>query len=376
MICDLDGIFDSKLAKKVHASEPAPIKQESEEIAAPFPTGFLQSTSNETQHNTRSPTVDEDVKPDISASAFGALTSQAALSTKDLTKEASIARRIELLQSESRSFVIRRLNALLLPTLLEVYGASVSSTIRLRTLVAMLKIAYFNKPEYLAKTLKPIPMASFLASILANRDQTTLVMHALQMVDLLLCKLPDDYHFFFRREGVMHEVDRLANQSISLAPSIPSTSKSKSFSLFSTSKYRILYLYSSLGLSDEDTLQIPPSSSTRRSSTLQAYSTLSSASSSGTRDQLVYRARQLRSKYAGEETSASSKADDILDHLRQITSALSSVDAEWRAVALLEELAVLFSRPENPVSSFELSESGLVSSLLRFTTEARPTGRK
>ncbi|KAI8455143.1 hypothetical protein BY996DRAFT_4540936, partial [Phakopsora pachyrhizi] len=108
--------------------------------------------------------------------------------------------RIELLQSPLRQQIIQRFNGLLLLILLEVYGASVSTTIRLKTLVAILKVTNFSKTEYLCRILKPVPLASFLASILANRDQNSLVMYALQMVDLLLEKLSEDYHFFFCRE--------------------------------------------------------------------------------------------------------------------------------------------------------------------------------
>ncbi|EGG06319.1 uncharacterized protein MELLADRAFT_48491 [Melampsora larici-populina 98AG31] len=326
----------------------------------------------------------EDIKPDIS-SVLGLVASHGSpTSTKELTKEAMIAHRIELLESPAREVTVRRLNALLLPTLLEVYGASVSSTIRVKALVAMLKIAYFNQPDYLSKTLKPIPMASFLASILANRDQTALVLHALQMVDLLLCKLPDDYHFFFRREGVMHEVDRLADQSLSSPSSSNSkhklshqslASSTESDSLHSTMPASALidnYPPSSLISSS---LQVPMASSSRRSGVLQAFAAAySSSSSSGTRDQPIYRARQLRNRYAGGETSASLKAQAMLDHIRNITESLSIVDSEHEAATLLKELAQLFSQHENPVSSFELSESGLVGSLLRYATETRAFG--
>ncbi|KAH9821476.1 hypothetical protein DFH28DRAFT_1078835 [Melampsora americana] len=328
---------------------------------------------------------EEDIKPDISSSALGLVSSHGSSTlTKELAKEAMIAHRIELLESPTREVTVRRLNALLLPTLLEVYGASVSSTIRVKALVAMLKIAYFNQPAYLARTLKPIPMASFLASILANRDQTALVLHALQMVDLLLCKLPDDYHFFFRREGVMHEVDRLADQSLSSPsssnskhklshqPSAPPAESESPHSKMPASALFDNYPTSSVMSSS---LQVPMTSSSRRSGVLQAFSAAySSSSSSGTRDQPIYRARQLRNRYAGGETSASLKAQAMLDHIRTITASLLTVDSEHEASTLLQKLAQLFSQPENPVSSFELSESGLVGSLLRFATETRASG--
>jgi E3 ubiquitin-protein ligase TRIP12 len=71
-------------------------------------------------------------------------------------------------------------------------------TARLKVLVAVLKIAYSSKAKHLNQTLRHIPLASILASILANRDRSSRVMYALQMVDLLLANLPDDYNFIFR----------------------------------------------------------------------------------------------------------------------------------------------------------------------------------
>ncbi|KNF02477.1 hypothetical protein, variant [Puccinia striiformis f. sp. tritici PST-78] len=265
--------------------------------------------------------------------------------------------------------VVQRFNALLLPTLLEVYGASVSSAIRLKALVAVLKIAYFSKTEYLTRTLKPIPLASFLASILANRDQNSLVMYALQMVDLLLAKLPDDYDFIFRREGVMHEVNRLAEStptgsSIKTRISNVPVGGSRSESHMSAATNAL----------DEELLQVP-SSLGRHSSSINAFSSASTSSSStSTKDQLIYRACHLKAKCVMAETTASIRAQEILDNIRDVVNALGTVQTTEEAKLALTKLAALFSRENDPATSFELLESGLVEGLLRFATESRSFG--
>ncbi|KAI7948318.1 hypothetical protein MJO29_009983 [Puccinia striiformis f. sp. tritici] len=265
--------------------------------------------------------------------------------------------------------VVQRFNALLLPTLLEVYGASVSSAIRLKALVAVLKIAYFSKTKYLTRTLKPIPLASFLASILANRDQNSLVMYALQMVDLLLAKLPDDYDFIFRREGVMHEVNRLAEStptgsSIKTRISNVPVGGSRSESHMSAATNAL----------DEELLQVP-SSLGRHSSSINAFSSASTSSSStSTKDQLIYRACHLKAKCVMAETTASIRAQEILDNIRDVVNALGTVQTTEEAKLALTKLAALFSRENDPATSFELLESGLVEGLLRFATESRSFG--
>ncbi|KAA1100638.1 Ubiquitin fusion degradation protein 4, variant 2 [Puccinia graminis f. sp. tritici] len=366
------GIFDPKLAKKsINPQENVAMKdEEAYSTSVPEPSALPNEAINSFP-GVRS-AMDEDVKPDISARTLAALAYSSSSQVKESNKEAAIAHRIELLQSTSREQVVRRFNALLLPTLLEVYGASVSFTIRLKALVAVLKIAYFSKAEYLTRTLRPIPLASFLASILANRDQNSLVMYALQMVDLLLAKLPDDYHFIFRREGVMHEVNRLAESAPSGSHSSIKTRISSATAGGSRSESHISTTSNPL---DEDLLQVPSSLGRHGSSSIHPFSTASTSSSStSTKDQLIYRARHLKAKCVMAETTASTKAQDILDNIRDVVDALGTVQTPEEAKSALLKLAALFSRENDPVTSFELLESGLVEGLLRFATESRSFG--
>ncbi|WAR62412.1 hypothetical protein PtB15_14B507 [Puccinia triticina] len=74
------------------------------------------------------------------------------------------------------------------------------------------------------------------------------------------------------------------------------------------------------------------------------------------------------------ETTASTKAQDILDNIRAVVDALGTVETADEAKSSLLKLAALFSRENDPVTSFELLESGLVEGLLRFATESRSFG--
>ena len=59
-----------------------------------------------------------------------------------------------------------------------------------------------------------VPVASFSSSILSSKDHPTLLIGALQLVELLLSKIPQEYRPAFRWEGAFHEVDLLTVTSI------------------------------------------------------------------------------------------------------------------------------------------------------------------
>ncbi len=68
----------------------------------------------------------------------------------------------------------------MLPTLVEVYAASVALHVRHKAINGILKIISFVDPESLGETLDNVPLASFLAAILSSRDHPTLVNGALR----------------------------------------------------------------------------------------------------------------------------------------------------------------------------------------------------
>jgi E3 ubiquitin-protein ligase TRIP12 len=64
-----------------------------------------------------------------------------------------------------------------------------------------------------------VPVASFASSILSSKDHPSLVLGALQLVDLLLTKVPAEYMPTFRREGVFHEIETLAIRTVASSKS-------------------------------------------------------------------------------------------------------------------------------------------------------------
>lgn len=122
--------------------------------------------------------------------------------------------RLQLLEDckpETRRFAI-----ILLPTLTDAYSSTVNLSVRQKVLIAQLKILSNLETSVIEEALRPVPYASFLASILSQEDHPSLVMFALQASELLFERLEDIYQYQFHREGVIGEVKKLADRPLEL----------------------------------------------------------------------------------------------------------------------------------------------------------------
>ncbi|KAI9315172.1 hypothetical protein BX666DRAFT_2019860 [Dichotomocladium elegans] len=130
---------------------------------------------------------------------------------KSLSKSMQPDPRVELLANNQA--LLRHIDQLCVPVLLEVYTSTVN--LRMRQLVthSLVKLMHFSDASTLQSVLKDLPMSSFLAGILAQQEHSTLMIDALFQVELLLKKVPEVYRFLFEREGVLHEVETIASTS-------------------------------------------------------------------------------------------------------------------------------------------------------------------
>lgn len=125
---------------------------------------------------------------------------------------------MELLEENKK--LLERMDYLLIPVLIEVYSSTVTFRVRQLVTHSLVKLVHLSDTETLQKVLKDVPLSSFLAGVLAQREYASLVTDALYVSEMLLKKLPDVYHFLFKREGVMHEVETIA--------SLPATEETES----------------------------------------------------------------------------------------------------------------------------------------------------
>jgi len=327
-------------------------------------------------------------------------------SDRELAKEQAQTKRVDTLKD--RQGLVKRFTQLVLPTLVEVYAASVASHVRSKALFGILKIISFVEAEPLMQVLDNVALASFIAAILSSRDHPTLVQGALQLVEMLTFKLPNVYSALLRREGVMWEIEDIAAKEPS-GKSGKDKEKSKSGQTGT-----ILEANAAGGLVDGVAADVPslirttttttsalPSSDlsrllagagvqgvSRLAGRLPASGVASSAPATSSNalmsvhgqpttmveaeDSNIWRARILRDQFSPEASKASSGGADeagrALDEIKSLVKDLETTSTQDTdsAKETLATTATLFAKADNPISSFELLRSGMVDGLYNF----------
>jgi E3 ubiquitin-protein ligase TRIP12 len=123
------------------------------------------------------------------------------------------SKRLELLETCKEA--TRRFAVILMPTLTDAYSSTVNLSVRQKVLTAHLKMLSNLEVSVIEEALRPVPYASFLASILSQEDHPSLVVAALQASELLFERLETIYQYQFHREGVIGEIQKLAGRTVS-----------------------------------------------------------------------------------------------------------------------------------------------------------------
>ena len=178
----------------------------------------------------------------------------------------------------------------------------------------------------------------------------------MQLVELLLSKVPEEYRPAFRREGVFHEVELLAER--------PLVSSKKKGSSSDKDKDKDL----SDASSAPDLPPPPPISvSPAIAASIPGFKKLSSLSLDP-EDAVTLRGRVIRLRYlTGKE---STDADNIFATLRRLVERISGPSTSEKETSnALKELATLFTSAHTSVSSFELLQSGIIDELSLRTSQ-------
>eukprot|EP00250_Pteridium_aquilinum_P022187 c25318_g3_i1 orf=376-6123(+) len=121
-------------------------------------------------------------------------------------EEVHVSSREKLLQDHPE--LLAQFETDLFPVLIQVYGSSVNPPIRHKCLAAMSKLIHFSTAEMLRSLFKELNISSFLAGVLVLKD-SSILLTALQMAEMLMQKLPDIFTKLFVKEGVVHAIDNL-----------------------------------------------------------------------------------------------------------------------------------------------------------------------
>ena len=118
-----------------------------------------------------------------------------------LTSQLSGASTDHTPEEEQRKQLAAELTKILFPVLLEIYSASAGPGVRHAALQAMLRMVVHTEADLLIEVLNPGFLSSQVAAMLSSQD-LKIIVSALQLSEMLLTKLPDQFSVHFRREGV------------------------------------------------------------------------------------------------------------------------------------------------------------------------------
>lgn len=336
-----DGVFDHKAYTEKSLSRLVKARAKADRAAARLAQTAQASTPNSEPSTVSAPVpvADEALLPVTnpetpSQDVEDNMDSSAALPAIEAT--AATPDRTEMLRSKQG--VVGRFMQLLVPILVDVYAASVITPVRIKTLTGLLKAVSFLDPDGLKSVLLYVPVASFASSVLSSKDHPSLVIGALQLVDLLLGKLPSFYKPTFHREGVSHEIEALAERSLI-------TAKAK----------------------EKETSEPTDDASANSPVAIPGYKKASSTTLDP-EDAITLRARVIQFKYLSEKEGVDENG--AFENLRLVVEKISAPNAsDQEYSAALYELADLFASPHTSVSSFELLKSGVVDGLLQLATD-------
>jgi len=120
---------------------------------------------------------------------------------------------------EERNQLTANLTKILFPVLIEIYSASAGPGVRHASLHATLRMVVHTEAELLTEVLNPTFVSSQIAAMLSSQE-LKITVAALQLSRVLLDKLPQHFSVHFRREGVLHQIEKLTDPDYSLTSDV------------------------------------------------------------------------------------------------------------------------------------------------------------
>eukprot|EP01133_Synstelium_polycarpum_P007971 gene7971-9365_t len=268
--------------------------------------------------------------------------------------------------------------------LVEMFTSTVNPTVRYKCLGSICKVLYFSTPEMVVELLKNFAFSSFLAGLLGSRDMI-IVSTALKISELMMDKLPEIFERYFKREGVVYEIDRLSKLEPLITAEQPSTpgtqtspttsptkSHSSPMSIPTTPNRGIPppLASSPFGAGSffvGSPMQMPPSTPTSSSATTTTSTSPTSGQPEDMKSFVCKEARTFKEKYLSKSIhSLDSLSTNELKSLKELSERLNQCFDE-AGVDVLQDISATLTTEEG-VSAFEFLHSGLVASILSYLT--------
>ncbi|KAL6839690.1 hypothetical protein ACP4OV_030378 [Aristida adscensionis] len=269
----------------------------------------------------------------------------------------------------------------LLPTMTQVYGASINGSIRHKCLSVIGKLMYYSSAEMIQSLIGTTNISSFLAGILAWKDPQVLI-PALQVAEILMEKLPEIFLKMFVREGVVHAVELLICPEVSGQITQDNDIDSGASSRSKRNRRRSSAVNAENNLPDEPKGTHPVITSSMPSTT--------EAQNTSLRASVSDRAKSFRDKYFPSDPGSSDIAvTDDLVKLRTLCAKLNTTadtvktkakgksktlvchsfdvlcNVEEQLHGIIAEMLSELSKGDG-VSTFEFIGSGVIAALLNY----------
>ncbi|KAL0088270.1 hypothetical protein F4703DRAFT_1734681 [Phycomyces blakesleeanus] len=273
--------------------------------------------------------------------------------------------------------LLKRINFILVPILLEIYTSTVNVRVRQYVTHILVKLIYFSEAETLKTALKNISFSSFLASILAQQEHPTLVMDSLFMAEILIKKLPGVYRSLFEREGVLHEIETLGTKPFSDTELQHDTkSIEESLSDSTNAKENTVSNIAEASSTLKDDTHTKENDTISESATTEDAADFRSAGSPspGPRDEDLGQAETLfGSNYEKDRASLLSARRRLsLCDIRKLAQDLVGPSTDNYESAI-KHLLYYLQESNMGISSFELTNSGLLDSLVSYLSDDSDT---
>ncbi|KAI9280212.1 hypothetical protein BC943DRAFT_283384 [Umbelopsis sp. AD052] len=277
-----------------------------------------------------------------------------------------------------RPHIAERICQILVPTMFEVYSSTVNLQIRQVVMTMLLKMIYFSDTKVLERILVTIPLAGFIAGVLAQKEHSSLVVTALQLADLLLTKLPSLYTSHFETEGVIFEIRRLASSGDDKKPA--STEEAQASST-SAEKPPPAQDASQASAADKLESELQAIFGDREldasfTSGMRLFDRLKKSPTQGdTQEWLSVTAQNFLILYANTTMASDESHTAGTDHLKRVAECLQGISHDMTPKAALQEIAARY-RSGAGISSFELMNTGLIDGLLSYVTTSGTEGKR
>lgn len=264
----------------------------------------------------------------------------------------------------SRPDLLQNFGVDLLPALMQVVDSGANLHVCYGCLVVIHKLSYFSKPDILLELLRSVNISSFLAGVFTRKDHHILLL-TLQIIDTILQKLADVFLNSFVKEGVFYAIEAL------LSPD-----KCSQFMLSQSSSSCM-----SNDASKKSASKDSPACLCCYFVSLQSSSTSEKGTCKVEEDAVQKLAEHIRTTYFGTELinlergwtgilhKLKSLSTSLLDLVNMSKSGLLSTYHEEFCKVLHEILSEL--NGNDPISTFEFVESGLVRSLVSFLSNGQ-----